>query len=553
MDFQNKILKNDFQSGYFGLLSLIFFNLLIFLHKPFNIGPDRAIHDPAVNRIIDPTYLTNDWFVNAISDSGVHFFYGKLISLHAYIGIDRFIWEDILYILSLQILIFSFFKITKTLNRNIFLVLILFLVHALAFILIPPQFGYGEFFPIDYGLAPRSLSIPFTFLSISFMLRGSYLWAAFYVGLSTLLHPSNGILSFMLIFLIRIFLVINEFLKFNSLKSISEILKFFIIYILSGGFFAFLIALNSIGNSAMDINEFSWAWIYLRAPYLDILDQGLRTYALWIAHFLMLIFFIYKFMKTNNRSRHQLILILISIISIVFFAIFYISFYFFPSKTIFSLYSFRLIYLFFFSIHLMSALYVLKKYSNFLNYISFQKKFFLDVSVKTISVLLIAINIYIISDFENLKDSFLKFGSNKLEITSDVHEKLYNLNETVMMDPKLVFSSNFYISSFVSFKNFGFTETSMKEWLKRLNLMCSNSISKEYINQLNKGKFSNSEISWENCFNNKSEQELKEIMSDYRINYLLIKNSDDRFSNIEVVSKNETFKLLRINNFKLQG
>ena len=83
--------------------------------------------------------------------------------------------------------------------------------------------------------------------------------------------------------------------------------------------------------------------------------------------------------------------------------------------------------------------------------------------------------------------------------------------------------------------------------------MCSNSISKEYINQLNKGKFSNSEISWENCFNNKSEQELKEIMSDYGINYLLIKNSDDRFSNIEVVSKNETFKLLRINNFKLQG
>jgi hypothetical protein len=188
-----------------------------------------------------------------------------------------------------------------------------------------------------------------------------------------------------------------------------------------------------------------------------------------------------------------------------------------------------------------------------LNYISSQRKSFLAVLVKTISILLIAINIYIISDLENLRDSFLKFGSNKLEITSDVHKKLYDLNETVMMDPKLVFSSNFYISSFVSFKSFGFTETSMKEWLKRLNLMCSNSISIEYINQSNEGKFSNSKISWENCFNNKSEQDLKKIMNDYRINYLLIKNSDDRFRNIEPVSKNETFKLLRINNFKLQG
>ncbi len=90
------------------------------------------------------------------------------------------------------------------------------------------------------------------------------------------------------------------------------------------------------------------------------------------------------------------------------------------------------------------------------------------------------------------------------------------------MDPKLVFSSNFYISSFVSFENFGFTETSMKEWLRRLNLICSNSISIEYINQLNEGKFSNSEISLESCFNKKGNKNL-EIMSDYRINYLLIK------------------------------
>ena len=80
-------------------LTFIGINLLIFLHKPFYIGPDRAIHDPAVNRIIDPSYLLDDWIVGSIVNSSVHFFYGKWISFYESLEIERYLWEDLTYFL----------------------------------------------------------------------------------------------------------------------------------------------------------------------------------------------------------------------------------------------------------------------------------------------------------------------------------------------------------------------------------------------------------------------------------------------------------------------
>ena len=93
-------------------LTFIGINLLIFLHKPFSIGPDRAIHDPAVNRIIDPSYLLDDWIVGSIVNSSVHFFLrqvdillrifrnrkislGRLDLFFIFAGLNFFIYQDL--------------------------------------------------------------------------------------------------------------------------------------------------------------------------------------------------------------------------------------------------------------------------------------------------------------------------------------------------------------------------------------------------------------------------------------------------------------------------
>ena len=72
---------------------------------------------------------------------------------------------------------------------------------------------------------------------------------------------------------------------------------------------------------------------------------------------------------------------------------------------------------------------------------------------------------YLIShNFENIKLTSIFFGG----------------GTPSLMHPKLVYSSKYYIPSFVSFKTFGYTEESMKEWLYRLNLLCNNSIADQY-------------------------------------------------------------------------
>jgi len=89
------------------LFTLIVLNILIFSTSPMSSGPDRAIHDPLVNRVLDSNFLENDWFVDSAADSDVHYFYGKLIGFGEQLSIEENLWEDILFFSFLQILIIS--------------------------------------------------------------------------------------------------------------------------------------------------------------------------------------------------------------------------------------------------------------------------------------------------------------------------------------------------------------------------------------------------------------------------------------------------------------
>lgn len=520
-------------------------NLLIFLHKPLSIGPDRAIHDPSVNRIIDSSYLLNDWIVNSYFNSGVHFFYGKWISFYNSLGLERYLWEDLTFILFLQLLIFSFISISKVFNQNFSFVFLIFLLHSLAFIAIPPQFGYGPYFPIDSGLSPRSLSVPLTFLAISMLFNKRYYMVALFAGLATLFHPSNGILTFILTFSAYILLNIFYRLELNFYK-LKEISRFILVYLFSGGFFALYIALNGLGPPEMAIEKFTWSWIYLRAPYLDFLSQGFRTYLTWLGHLLIYAFFLYKFCKDKKKSKGELILLLIGGLSILFFLLFYFSFYFYSSKILFSLYSFRLIYLFFFSVHAMVAIWLISKFIELtLQFLNSKNKIISFIPSSIVTIFFLSICLYI-SDIKNLQSSISKFGKDKILLESTLDYMLFNTQEPVLMHPKLIYSTDYYIPSFVSFKTFGYTEKSMKEWLHRLDLLCNNSINDQYQAQLNKQKFSIPNIDWKKCFDPMLKEEVLKISQEYDIKYLLVRNEDQRFEDLEIASKNNNLKLLII-------
>tara|TARA_B100000886_G_C20326272_1_gene450376 strand:+ start:435 stop:812 length:378 start_codon:yes stop_codon:yes gene_type:complete len=123
---------------------------------------------------------------------------------------------------------------------------------------------------------------------------------------------------------------------------------------------------------------------------------------------------------------------------------------------------------------------------------------------------------------------------------------LFNTQEPVLMHPKLIYSTDYYIPSFVSFKTFGYTEKSMKEWLHRLDLLCNNSINDQYQAQLNKQKFSIPNIDWKKCFDPMLKGEVLKISQEYDIKYLLVRNEDQRFEDLEIASKNNNLKLLII-------
>ena len=65
---------------------------------PLGFGPDRKIHDPAVYRLDDSTYLSGDWYTEMSLESGVYPFYAKLVNMWHILPLSEEPWVRMLYI-----------------------------------------------------------------------------------------------------------------------------------------------------------------------------------------------------------------------------------------------------------------------------------------------------------------------------------------------------------------------------------------------------------------------------------------------------------------------
>lgn len=539
------------------LFTILILNVLIFSTAPMNSGPDRVIHSPLVNRVLDANFLENDWFVNTAANSGVHYFYGKLIGIGGKLSFEVNFWEDILFFSFLQILIISLSLISYKLFKKFAPILIIFTIHFFIETFLSTQFDYGPYFPFDMGNAPRAISMPLGFLSLFFLMEKKYTASTFFLGISTLIHPSNGLLV-AIILLGSVFLLNTLKAKRISLANVSLLLKNFMLYVTFGGFFAVYLALSSFSPSEdYNIDKFIWGWIYLRCPYLDIIETGLRVKIAFSMHFIIhgLIGY-HLLLKENNYDQKIIFIWIVGLIGNILFLVFFFSLYFFPNQTIFSLYSFRTIYLSFFSLHCLLAYFFLEmlksftldKHLSFLNSNLFlNKNSFLKILILIICVAPLLYTSWKGNPVRNIKSSIVNFGST-LKIENDTLSVfLQNTENTILINPKTIVSSDYYIPTYASFKNFLFTPMGMFEWLKRMDTLCNGQIEMEYIRQKNNNKFEKAMIDWNECVTSFPDSEIKSFMEKNEIHFLL-EQIDDRTPqrSMPIFLKNDKYNLYRL-------
>lgn len=521
-------------------------------------GPDRVIHDPLVNRVLDTNYLANDWFVNTAAGSGVHYFYGKLIGIGDNLSLQGNLWEDILFFLFLQILLISLSCISYKLFKRFIPVLIVFTIHFFIEIFLSTHFDYGPYFPYDMGIAPRALSMPLGFLSIFFCIEKKYLISTLFLGISTLMHPSNGLLL-AIILLGSVFLLDIIITKKISLANIRLLLNNVILYVTFGGFFAVYLAFSSFNPlENFDIHKFVWGWIYLRCPYLDVIDTGFRVKVAFVIHFLIHgIIGFHLLFKENSYNQKIIYIWIVGFIGNVLFLLFFFSLYFFPNQTIFSLYSFRTIYLSFFSLHCLLVYFFLRMLKNitikrqlsFLKFNHFSKK----GQYLKIFLLMFCMSPAVYTSWKgeplsNIKNSIENFGSTLQLETDSLSIFLQNTEDMILINPKIIVSSDFYIPTYATFKNFVFTPTGMFEWMKRMDALCNGQIEMEYIRQKNNKKFEKAKIDWDACVTSFKDDEIKIFMKNNKIYYLLerIDNVAQKKRNMTMFLKNDKYILYNL-------
>jgi len=407
------------------------------------------------------------------------------------------------------------------------------------------------------GIAPRALSMPLGFLSVFFLMEKRYLASTLFLGISTLIHPSNGLLV-AIILLGSVFLIETINTKKLSLANVRLLLNNSLLYFSFGGFFAVYLALSSFSPSDnYDIQKFVWGWIYVRTPYLDIIESGLRVKIAFGIHLLIHGIIGYHLLfKEKNYDQKIIFIWMVGFIGNILFLLFFLSLYFFPNQIIFSLYSFRTIYLSFFSLHFLLAYFFLEV----LNKLSLEKRFsFLNLKLSSnkdgffkILLLVICISPIVYASWKgepvrNIENSIETFGGS-LQLENDsLSIFLQNTGDTILINPKTVVSSDFYIPTYATFKNVLFTPKGMFEWLQRIDALCNGQIEIEYIRQKNNGKFEEAQIDWDECVTSFTNDEIKIFMEKNEIHFLLERKDNGALPrNLSIFLNNDKYILYKL-------
>lgn len=516
------------------LLVIMMIMLDIAIH-PLTYGPDRYIHDPAVYRIENENYLSGDWYADMAVESKVYIFYSKLVHFGDFIRIPEEIWRQCLYLVSLSILFYSILRIFRIFFPSIWGALIIIFLHAYLILNMPPPWLYGSFMQIDGGLAPRSIGVAFSFLSLLFLLKNARALPWVFLGLATLVHVSNSLIVFCLFlsaYLIWSFLEGAAFRRILR-KAIFNI----VVYIVSGGWFALYVATQSSGLPPdFSIEKFIWVWIYFRASYMALPLVSTYDWIIFSCHLVAIIGGWFLLRRYGNVS-FQKQLNLLSIIGIgatVFFFLFYIFTFVWPWLPGFQFYSLRVIcftyfiaYLYFGVALLTSFVFLMK---NRIKKIPQWERSLITIGLIGMLIIFSIVMLRVIPRIterveNNYKLSWSRFLNDDPIMPKLATEKYIIANPSPFLSPPDWYvsprHSTPYIPSATSFKSFGFTPIGALQWFERMNDMSRGELQHQFEKQQKNGRWEPVSIKWKKYYSELSSDEVCLFVKKYSVQYFL--------------------------------
>lgn len=532
---------------------------------PLGFGPDRKIHDPAVYRLDDSTYLSGDWYTEMSLESGVYPFYAKLVNMWHILPLSEEPWRLLLYIASIIVLYVSLIRISTLFSASIFIVPIVAIFHAIVMLTAPPIWLYGPFMQIDGGLAPRSIGMALSFLSLFFLLKGARILPWAILGIATLIHVSNSLIVFTLFFLVWIgmqFHFNGFFEKRYWLGLIRKSFASLAVYILAGGWFALFVAFqHKDGVGMLPTEKFIWTWIYFRAPYMALPLMPWKAWLLFGLHIASL-FFAWYFLRQRFRDERRVMLDFLGLIgvgAVVYFFLFYVFAFILPWMPGFQFYSIRVIYFLHFSAYLFTALLLVLWCRDWM-----VGKFFFGKNIKNaylrgvllgsaVSIILIVLfysypgRKFFQQSVPNIRASWDRVAnseSRKLRVSQSPVDRYLIANQKPFLAPPNWYGSASYLPSVASFKTFGFTMPGMAEWYTRMNDVSRGDLERTFQLQRQSGHFEAVTIDWRTVYSGLSVSDILLLAEKY--NFKLFLSYGNLAYPFVVVAKDADYVLYRV-------
>jgi len=236
-------------------LSFLLLSYSVFVCTSYKFGvSDHNEQIPIVLRVLDSSYLMNDWFVNQTEGLSPRFFFSQLISLFThYLSINMVYF--LLFVICSGITIFSIYFIAHTLFENNLVALFT----ALAF-LFGPRISLGSNWITGQILVPSTLAIALITFSLYLYLTNRKQVSFFILGISTLFQPILGLLAMGVV-------LVNEIMMVGTRKTTEIIVdsgKYLVIYgiIAVWGFLPLYLTSSDLSNP-----DIFYILTYMRHPH----------------------------------------------------------------------------------------------------------------------------------------------------------------------------------------------------------------------------------------------------------------------------------------------
>lgn len=337
---------------------LIFISLATAIYYQIAWGPSMTDSFPAVERLLDPKFITNDFYTNTFKDFSARYYVSKFYILGGLLFNTHYTtfiaYANIFRILITTLLVY-FFYLILTENRQV--AFIGTFLGSFTFFLFPKTVGWVF---MTQELSGQNISLLFNMLALIFILKNKFNWSFIPFSISFLFHPVvafHGICVGLVIFFSKYG---RSGLK-NTLKDYKLYLFFiyFLVFVLM-----WYIPLKEVmkGVISLSAQEYTQILGYFRHPHHYIPSQfGLFGWVIFISYFISLVYMIFVLRKSYSQFsiivNLLLYLCLMMIVGYVFVEIY-------PIKIVVTLIPYRSLWIFPLIYMGIYGLYIFKKLEN---------------------------------------------------------------------------------------------------------------------------------------------------------------------------------------------